>query len=222
MSADKSRSYEATPTGDAPRTVFSPARARRKTGRAPGRPTGTGGQAPALTPAQVRVLLTVAGAGANGLRNVALLSLCLCGCRVSEPLVLRRRDVTDQRGGIADSFVLPAEATKDNEHRRVFLTAPARKALAAYLAATDVGDDARLFPITDNYAVQLVKRLMVRANVPGSSHGLRRTCATWLQERGVAPRYIQKTLGHSSLSTTMEYLEASPVNVEKAMATLTW
>lgn len=220
MSVDNTGSYEASSSSVGATPDYSPSKKQKKKGRA-GRPAGTGGQAPALTPAQVRVLLTVAGAGANGLRNVALLSLCLCGCRVSEPLCLRRRDVVDQRGAVADSFVLPASATKDAEHRRVYLTTPAKKALAAYLATIDF-DDARLFPVSANYAVQLVKTLMRRGNVPGSSHGLRRTCATWLQERGVAPRFIQQTLGHSSLSTTMEYLEASPVNVEKAMATLTW
>ena len=221
MSVDNTGTCKPPATSGGATPDYSPSKKRKKNGRPAGRPVGTGGQAPALTPAQVRVLLTVAGAGENGPRNVALLSLCLCGCRVSEPLCLRKRDVVDQRAAVADSFVLPAWATKDGEHRRVYLTVPAKKALGAYLGSVDF-DDARLFPVSANYAVQLVKALMQRANVPGSSHSLRRTCATWLQERGVAPRFIQQTLGHSSLSTTMEYLEASPVNVEKAMATLTW
>lgn len=183
-----------------------------------GRPPGSGGKAPALTAQQIRTLMKVAAAGPNGTRNVAMLSILMCGCRVSEPISVTVGDVLDPRGRVADGFVLKAQHTKSRQHRRVYLNAAAREAVQAWVDELGTDDaDAPLFALNANYATNLVRVLMRDAGIKGSSHSLRRTCATMMSESGVAVRVIQETLGHSSLATTQVYLEHSPANVAKAI-----
>lgn len=188
-----------------------------------GRPVNSGGgKAPNLTTEEVRRLLAVAAGGANGVRNVALVHLMLCGLRVSEPLSIRVGDVVDAKGQVQESFVLGAINTKSHRTRRVFLTLQARKAVAAHLAASGATGNDRLFPITANYTTTLIKQLMQLAGVNGTSHSLRRTAATQLQTNGVAVRHIQEVLGHSHLNTTQIYLDANPANIANAVSTLNW
>jgi integrase/recombinase XerD len=188
-----------------------------------GRPVGTsGGKAPALTGEEVRRLLAVTAGLENSARNLAFVHVLLCGLRVSEPLAMHVRDVVDSRGTVASSFVLAGVNTKTGKTRRVYLTEQAKKALAAWIAHGQLDVNDRVFPLTANYATTLVKTLMKTAGIVGSSHSLRRTAATQLQEHGVSVRHIQDVLGHSHLNTTQIYLDASPVNVAKAVSTLNW
>jgi integrase/recombinase XerD len=190
------------------------------TTRRPGRPANkSGGQAPALTAEQVKVLLRVtADDKTNAARNVALLSLLLCGCRVSEPLTLTRGQVITG-GKVAESFVLGAANTKSKKARRVYLSPSARKNLGAWLEEMPSHDDNELiFPLTANYATTLVASLMKQAGIKGSSHSLRRSCATTLAEAGVAVHTISELLGHSSVAVTSVYLARNTANVQRAVA----
>jgi integrase/recombinase XerD len=79
-----------------------------------------------------------------------------------------------------------------------------------------------LFGITPNYATTLVKQLFRDAGIVGTSHSLRRTAASKLQENGVGVRHIQEVLGHTSLTTTQVYLDKNPAHVQNAVQTLDW
>lgn len=187
-----------------------------------GRPVGaSGGKAPALTSDEVRRLLAVTGGLENSARNLALIHVLLCGLRVSEPLAMRVKDVFDGRT-VATSFVLAGTNTKTGKTRRVYLTDQAKKALATWINQGQLDPNDRVFALTSNYATTLVKSLMKASGLVGSSHSLRRTAANQLQEHGVSVRHIQDVLGHSHLNTTQIYLDASPVNVAKAVSTLNW
>jgi integrase/recombinase XerD len=199
--------------------------AKTTTTTKPGRPKNrSGGQAPALTPAEVKAFLYEVGQRENATRNLALVSLLLCGCRVSEPLSITRRSVLTSKGQVADSFVLGAENTKGKQARRVYLNDTARKHLSAWLSAMDdKSDDAKVFALAPNYATRLVGELMKAAGIVGSSHSLRRTCATTLADAGVGVHVIKELLGHANLQTTAIYLSASTANVAKAINTnLAW
>jgi integrase/recombinase XerD len=190
-----------------------------------GRPANrSGGQAPALTPEQVKALLYVVGQHENSARNLALVSLLLCGCRVSEPLTITRRSVITSKGQVAESFVLGAANTKSKQARRVYLNDTARKHLSAWLAAMDdKSEGAKVFALAPNYATRLVGELMKAAGIVGSSHSLRRTCATTLADAGVGVHVIKELLGHANLQTTAIYVSASTANVAKAINTnLAW
>ena len=122
------------------------------------------------------------------------------------------------KGQVADSFVLGAANTKSKQARRVYLNDTARKHMTAWLAAmTDKSDGAVVFDLTANYATTLVAKLMKAAGIVGSSHSLRRTCATTLADAGVGVHVIKELLGHANLQTTAIYLSASTSNVAKAI-----
>ena len=192
-----------------------------------GRPKGSGGgSAPRLTDAEVKRLIQFANGGANATRNVALLHFLLSGCRVSEPLSLRVRDILNAQGQVADNFILASERAKNGKTRRIFLSKQAIASVAALVedvrAVSVKPEDELLFPIASNYATTLIKQLLVGAGISATSHSLRRTAASKLQENGVAPRHIQEVLGHSSLATTQIYLDKNPALVANAVSTLEW
>jgi len=68
-----------------------------------------------------------------------------------------------------------------------------------------------------------LQALAVRAGLDPKSVGLhkfRKSFATFLHENGTSARTIQKRLGHSSLETTLAYLEAADVRSESSRATV--
>jgi integrase/recombinase XerD len=190
-----------------------------------GRPKNSGGgQAPALSPEQVKALLWNIQQGDNAVRNLALVTMLLCGLRVSEPLTLRRRDVLNSKGQVNETFVLGRENTKSSQARRCYINETARKALGAWLAAMGNKDaEAPIFELAPNYATRLVGRLLHVAGIPGSSHSLRRTAAMTMADNGVGVHVIKELLGHANLSTTAVYVAASTSNVAKAVTNnLAW
>ena len=193
--------------------------ASKTTTSKPGRPKNrSGGKAPALSAAEVKAFLHTVANRENATRNLAFVSLLLCGCRVSEPLTITRRSVLTSKGQVADSFVLGAENTKGKQARRVQLNETARKYLSAWVhEMKDKSEDAKVFPLAPNYATRLVGELMKAADLVGSSHSLRRTCATALAEGGVGIHVIQQTLGHANAQTTAVYLATSTASVAKAI-----
>lgn len=63
----------------------------------------------------------------------------------------------------------------------------------------------------------MLKEIAVRAGVNPNECGLhkfRKTFATLQHENGVSARTIQKRLGHSSLETTLDYLEEAEATSE--------
>ena len=191
----------------------------------PGRPAGrSGGQAPALTTAEVERLLKCTAGSANGVRNVAFLRMLLCGLRVSEPLSIRVRDIRTKDGVVLDQFVLQGANTKNGKTRRVFLTPKTQKAVAAWIESMpSIKGEAPVFDLKPNYATTLVKRLMSDAGLShASSHSLRRSAAHQLQDKGISIPHISQVLGHSSVAVTSHYLDKSPANVAKAIQALDW
>lgn len=195
-----------------------------RTPRTVGRPKNqSGGQAPALSLAEVKRLLKVARASPNGLRNAALISVCLSGARVSEPLVISVGMVLSATGTIHESFVLPADKSKNGTPRRIYLSNQARVLIGELIASIGpCSPDTLLFPLKANYATRMINGLMKEAGIASSSHGLRRSAATQLQEHGISVPHIQQALGHKNLFSTQFYLDKSPVNVANAMKVLPW
>lgn len=66
----------------------------------------------------------------------------------------------------------------------------------------------KIKPRTKNSVWRILKELAARAKVENvHPHRFRRTCATILYKRGLDIRMIQKLLGHSSINTTMIYID---------------
>jgi site-specific recombinase XerD len=177
-----------------------------------------------LSPPEVTELLDGAGAALESelpgrrLRDDAMLELLYgSGLRVAELCGLDLSDVD-----------LTAENVtvwgKGSKQRRVPMSAPARQAVAAYLAKgrpsllAAAGDDppgdagaamfvnARRHRITPRDVRRVLDR---RSPVPTHPHALRHTYATHLLDGGADLRVVQELLGHASLRTTEVYTHVS-------------
>jgi len=176
-----------------------------------------------LTEAEVERLLAAAQThgrgGAERVRNTCLMELLYAtGMRVSELVEL---PAAAARG---DPRMLLIRG-KGGKERMVPLSAPARAALAAWLAHRDAEDAAArarrkpvsrfLFPsrgaaghLTRHRFYMLIKDLAVAGGVdPGkvTPHTLRHAFATHLLAHGADLRAIQTLLGHADVSTTEIY-----------------
>jgi len=169
-----------------------------------------------VSEAEAKQLLAAARAkpGPEGLRLVCLLELLYgSGLRVSElvglPLAAARGD---QRFLIVRG--------KGDKERLVPLGAPARAALAAYLAVRShfLGEgetSRRLFPsrsaeghLTRRWCGVLLKQLATAAGIDParlSPHVLRHAFATHLLDHGADLRSVQAMLGHADIATTQIY-----------------
>jgi site-specific recombinase XerD len=145
------------------------------------------------------------------LTEFAVIVLLATGLRIGELVGTRLPDVSVSDGSIRVKG-------KGNRERRVFLSGRrAARALDVYLEArrcvVDVSDRFLLAhdgsPIT---APRLRRRLSTLARNAGiarrvTPHMLRHTAATQLLEAGVDIRFVQRLLGHASISTTQIYTE---------------
>jgi integrase/recombinase XerD len=152
---------------------------------------------------------------------VAIELMVTTGVRVGELTAIGERDVD-----VADRTV--RITGKGNRERKVFLVDDGIAALVAgYLAAR-----ARLPVWTDRLLVtagggpadaqSLRKALRTLAeaaglNRPVTPHMLRHTAATLLLEAGVDIRFVQRLLGHQSISTTEIYTAVSDVQLKNAV-----
>ncbi|HHI80598.1 MAG TPA: tyrosine recombinase XerC [Planctomycetes bacterium] len=171
-----------------------------------------------LTQREVELLLSLDfGEDFRGLRDRALIeSLYSTGCRISELLGLKAKDLDLQSGMVR---VLG----KGRKERICLLGPPAIQALRAYLPARDRllrdggGEQEALFlgeratALSDRRVRQILRDLGLRAGLsrPPTPHTLRHSFATHLVDRGADLRTVQELLGHSQLVTTQIYTHLS-------------
>lgn len=177
-----------------------------------------------LSQAQTEALLAAAasqGAGAGErLRNLCLVEMLYAtGMRISELVGLPAQAA---RGDPAMILV----TGKGGKERLVPVSAPARRALAAWLAERDRDEETArlatrrapsrfLFPapgaeghLTRQAVHRLLKAIALAANVDPAEvtpHRLRHAFATHLLEGGADLRVIQTLLGHADIATTEIY-----------------
>lgn len=121
---------------------------------------------------------------------------------------------------------------KGNRQRLVYvMQKPLYRKMEKYLACrrTVPTSSDRLFVLSNGKPVSAVK---VRAELRGicrtagitrhvTPHMLRHTCATQWLEAGVDVRYVQKLLGHQSISTTEIYTHVSDQGLREALSRAT-
>jgi integrase/recombinase XerD len=186
-----------------------------------------------LTQDEVAALIAAAGTSgpeADRPRNICLMELLYAtGLRVSELVGL---PVAAARGDPAMLLV----RGKGGKERLVPLSAPARRALADWLAIRDRAEDAAargpgrqpsrfLFPstsaaghLTRQRFFLLVKDLAQAAGIAPARvtpHVLRHAFATHLLEGGADLRAIQTLLGHADVATTEIYTHVAGKHLEE-------
>ena len=186
-----------------------------------------------LSSREVLALIDACGRGAAGKRNRALIALMWrTGLRVSEALALLPRDVELDNGRV---HVLHG---KGDRARTVGIDAGAVAILREWLEARrqlGVGPRRPLFcvisqptvgePMHTQYVRGMLKDLGVKAGIDQRvhPHALRHTHAFELFAEGTRLDFIQRQLGHSSLSVTAHYIEhLNPAEVVDAIRARAW
>src|SRR5690606_28040916 len=202
------------------------ARGAHARGHRPTAPTNPARRLPPeiLTAAEVLALLDACGDWPTGVRNRALLAtLYRGGLRLNEALELRPKDVNRETGAVC---VL---CGKGGRARTVGLDEGALALLDRWLAARAAWAPHPAAPLFCNRTGGKLRRAYIRRLMPQlaakvgidkrvHAHGLRHTHAAELRAEGVDIGIISKQLGHTSIATTVRYLDhIAPVTVVEAM-----
>lgn len=149
-------------------------------------------------------------ATANMKHKLLIVLLYSSGLRVSEAVKLKLADVNAARKcilvregkGNKDRIVIASEAFL----RLLEEFLPLRKRESDYLFYSDRLDRAH---ISIKTAEKVVENAAARVGIRAYCHALRSSFATHLIENGTDVHYVQKLLGHSSISTTQGYLRVA-------------
>ena len=182
----------------------------------------------ALKKTEIQRLLTVAAAGRHGLRDTAIVLVCLSGLRGGEAAQIRNSQILSS-GKVTETFKLLRHQTKTSNTRNVFLTGQAIAACEAYLAVKKhLHDDGAFFETQKGEFsnVTMVKRLnllLVKAGIPNAtSHSLRKSCASMLMAKTGNVGFVASCLGHLSWEHTKRYTMGLEHNTSEFMAKVKW
>lgn len=146
--------------------------------------------------------------------RLAIRTLYYTGARASGLCGITWGDVVSGGAGKVHGIRLVEKGTKER-------TVPIPEHLyRQLLRLTRRGSKTRLFPVSRREIWKIVHDAAKRSGLYRegkhvSPHWLRHSYASHLLEAGLSPRRVQALLGHSSLSTTQLYLDATPVEGEE-------
>lgn len=126
--------------------------------------------------------------------------------RASDLLQLTVHDVMSQ-GEVLET--LDVRQKKTGKSVRISLSDDAREALRAYVAASNMHQDERLWKIGRLRYAQIVKDWATMVNADPrfySTHSMRRTYPTYLHSQTGSHEFARQLLGHQDLSRTATYL----------------
>ena len=188
-----------------------------------GRPKHTTGQAITLTDKELKRVESVIASNNHSIRNQALLTLSFkLGLRIKELASLTIEDVY-QDGNIKLTLHLTSDKTKGEKHRDIALTNPKVITDLLTLIKQRQSEDVIFTPIaplfksqkgsrfSPNALSRVLKDIYVTAGLDkASSHSGRRTLITKLAETNIDINSIRQIAGHTSLNTTMRYIQSNP------------
>jgi integrase len=196
-----------------------------------GRPVGKVNPTYALSKKQVRTLLGSC-AGKYGLRNRAIISLCLhSGTRIGTAVQLYQNQIIDSEGKVRTSFVVQRSNEKSKRTHRYYLSSEGQRLIQDYVDTLSLNPNSPLFPSRKTgepmhpcSATRLVSRLFERAGIEdNSSHALRKTFSTMLYtQHNVDILQLSMILNHSSINQTKVYIQNLQPNIENAMKNLSY
>lgn len=154
--------------------------------------------------------------------QVAAEILFATGIRVAELVALRDDDIDPVSGAITITG-------KGDRQRRVFIPdVEVKELVTRYRFARAIeGFAAETFLVnsqgraaTPEFVRRLLQRLAETANVTRriTPHMFRHSCATYLLEEGMDIRYVQRLLGHRSISTTEIYTQVADATLKMQVA----
>lgn len=179
---------------------------------------GLSKQAKVLSDKQIKFLLAVVDEGRNPIRNRTLILLSFkAGLRAKEIASLKWSMVLNSEGQLAGEMHLPNSASKGKRSGRVIPIHPElKKALEALYDAQKPSDfviqTERADRTTPQVIVNFFQSLYKKCGIDGaSSHSGRRTFITTTARKistvGGSLNDVRSLAGHSSLQTTMHYID---------------
>jgi len=159
-------------------------------------------------------------------RNLAIYLLTRrAGLRIGEVAKLKMSDVVDAKGEVKNVTVLGSKVTKGRKVRQAYLNHPdLRSALTKYLSGRPKYRNDHLFisqkgvPFTGKSMGKIINKLYHDAGFEGaSSHSGRRGAASAILRSGIDIVSLSKFMGHSSISTTQEYVEVDQERLMNAV-----
>ncbi|MGZ4846558.1 MAG: tyrosine-type recombinase/integrase [Halobacteriota archaeon] len=134
------------------------------------------------------------------------------GIRINELLNLRPQDIEYH------NHVINVVKAKGGKQRRVPLDVITLAELRDYVHKHGVEDDAPLFPFSQQWARELVKRYGRYINKHVHPHTFRHSYAINMVRHGVDIRRLQQVLGHASMNTTAVYLQFNDKDLQDVYA----
>ena len=136
------------------------------------------------------------------------------GLRISEALAVETRDLSLD----SDRPTIRVRLGKGSKSRIVPMHAELHAALTSALQFGNIGQDSRLIRASRSTADRWIKAAAAKAEELGaippgrhiSNHTLRHSYARHLLVNGIPINYLSRWLGHSSIQTTLIYLELVP------------
>jgi integrase/recombinase XerD len=181
------------------------------------------GKARVLTSAEFKRVVKMQESNKHSLRNITCLYISFyLMLRAKEIASLKVSTLVDKNGNLKNEILLKRNMTKGSKSRRVYLTNDKlRKVLNEYLEMRKINDTYHLeAPLilsqkkgafTPDTMQKLFGSFYRQVGLEGArSHSGRRTGATRLIEDGIGIRNIQVLLGHSSIASTIIYLQENP------------
>ena len=149
------------------------------------------------------------------LTAIAILVLLSVGLRVGELVQLRPSDCDPAEGGLR-------VRGKGRRERQVFIVDPQLRGILAKTADSAIGPtlfgDAGRAWSTQAFRQKLARFTLAAGVVRRvTPHMLRHTSATLLLEEGVDLRFLQRLLGHESISTTALYAHVADSSLRRAL-----
>ena len=183
-------------------------------------------QALTLNEKQLRLVLSHCSTRRHAARDRAIVMVSfLAGLRAKEIAALTLDNVRSENGSLREEFILNPEQTKGGKARRVFVNTKLRRELEQYLKHVSLRASCpALFQsqkgsaFNPNTMCQLLLNIYAACGLDGaSSHSGRRTLLTRLASKGISVRVLAEIAGHSSISITQRYLDASDEHMRAAV-----
>lgn len=189
-------------------------------------------KAATMTDTQFKAFLKDVGKGNHPERNTTILIFSFkLGLRAKELSELTVDNVIDCNDRVRDVLELTPEHTKGGKHRAVPLSSPlVRKTINNWIEYRKNNDGA-LFShkaplfrsqkgvaFSANSMAHMIRNLFQKNGKQGfSSHSGRRTMITKMVNNGVSLNKVKTIAGHSSIATTMEYVDTNPDDLANVM-----
>ncbi len=185
------------------------------------------GKARLLTPDE---LVRLFNDGLTNIRDRTLFAICLfTAARINEACTLHTQDIYSPRGQVRPELILRKQHTKGKLGSR---TIPVIPDLYSYLEEyhPEAGciwlfpggrHRNRSQPLDRDSASRILRKALIKIGLDGAStHSMRRTALTQMNNTGIPLRTIQEISGHRDLQQLQCYLEITGEQVLGAVSTL--